>query len=263
MDPDAWIAALRDMYPRHGRALTAGKERQLQSVVPSSTSNTPDRALSEQIGLPDPTGRIPADAHGTAQELDDVIRREFYVKIPTGATFGPAPLDPMVADAIVKHEHTHKAFCSLLQTFSSFKAEVDDLFPTYHDMILALVLKGILLEFQGCFFPTPGPSRIPYRKRVAAQQYFFATYAATFDKTDWFENNPVLAELRAEEAVWPAFAWGVIAAIVMWFVPFAKWWGTVLFWIAAVLFVLALMDVFRKLWPKAVGKERIDNWDRL
>ena len=266
MTPDQWIDELRYIYSSHGANLSTDKSQILLNQIPANNEANDTFAQSlTRIGIGSLESRIPEEQIGICEELIELLHREFFRRISNGETFGDVTRlgekqRTWLQTSSQKYGDSHRSFFHVIRTLLTFYREVDDVFPAHYDFVISQVLHSFRLEMKGCFFPAPGPYRIPFKQRVQRQRALFDQYAPNFDQDDFFKHNPVLNRLKAEETKLPSIVILVVSLVVAFFVPQQQWWGKIFFWVLMGIILLCLSDLFTFIRRLIFGKraDRID-----
>lgn len=279
MTPDQWIDELRDIYTSHGASLSPEKSQILLDHIPGSDElkdrlaqssarlsfSALDAALKDPNSLAQKLERLgreivmPDGAIEVSNELMGILHGEFFRRIDNSGTFGDVTrlsekLGAWLQTSVQKYGNSHRSFLNVIRTLFTFYREVDDLLPDHYDLVLTQVLHNFRLEMKGCFFPAPGPYRIPFKQRVQAQRALFNQYAPDFDQENFFKYNPVLNRLKAGKSKLPSIVILVVCLVVAFFVPQQHWWGKIGFWVLMGIVLLCLCDLFRFIRRLIFGK---------
>ncbi len=267
MNLHEWCALLSQAYKVHGSVFSDEKrgislEKIEVPTLPSQEEIAKIKTLSPKeidpskchelymnlvhIGSISLLRNIRRECLQTCEELSDILLREFFRKVCNSESFGDESRikKRFNISFFENYKVSSGPFYDIARTYWTFKLEMEDLFPEQYDIILSQILKSIDFEIAGLFFPTPGPSKIPFKERIKAQEKTLATYAPDFDRDNFFKNNPVLDKLKVDdEAKWPGVTLIIIFAVIAWFAPQDVWWGKILFYILMGMIVLCLCGI--------------------
>lgn len=172
-----WITCISEAYRAIGKAfLPQTKETLLQelSSVPIEIENESQNEFIE--------------------ETREVITCYFFRKAALGETFGPVNRVREKFGSSVEENYgiSGGPFIDMAKTYWTYKIEVQDLFPKYHELLLAQILLIVERDIASVFFPTPGPTVIWVRQRREMQRQLLEQYAPEIDIGAFFGNNPIL-----------------------------------------------------------------------
>jgi len=199
---------------------------------------------------------IPEQYLTACEEFREILYKEFFKRVSNRYGFGEETRikERFKMTLPENYRIPEGPFIDMAHTYWTFKLEVDDLFPQYHNIILAQLLKSVEFEIGSLFFPTPGPDKPPIEQRVKTQEMILETYAPNFNRKAFFESNPILNNLKDKEVKWPGFVYILIFSIIAWFVPQDVWWGKILFYILMGLIVICLYGVSKTIKTWIFGK---------
>lgn len=139
-----------------------------------------------------------AEFQDEIEETIQVLTRYFFRKIIHGETFGPTSrLEKRFGNTLEKnYEITKGPFINLAKTYWTYDVEVHDLFPQYHNLMLAQILLRVERDIGSVFFPFPGEVVIWVRQRKQQQRQLLQQYAPEINIDAFLENNPILGTSR-------------------------------------------------------------------
>lgn len=241
MNADNWSRLLIDASARQGRNLDPELQQVLLDKITYAAPNDTAHASLYHIGIIPLLDRCSQPQKRCAETLAEVLRRDFFWRVENQQLFGEESRISRDVQAIIsQHSATHAEFCSLWRTFESFREEVEDVFPSEHNLVAAQIVKSVLTEIQGVFFPTPGPYQIPIKERLAAQRAILQEYASGIDAETLVTTSPINTALKARQSRITPIVILAAAAITAVLVPRESWWGTIVFWTACVVTVLCV-----------------------
>ena len=146
MNIEQWSQLVTSVFKEKGTQISSGKENFLLSILPETTTIAQKKIISETI---------------------DVMWEFFFKKASHGKTFGSlSRINERFGNTIEENYGLSRGpFINMTKTYWTYKLEVDDLYPNYHHLVLSKILKGIEEDIASLFFPTPGPMKIPVKKK--------------------------------------------------------------------------------------------------
>ena len=153
-------------------------------------------------------------------EALDVMTRFFFKRASTGETFGALGRFENLFGRSIEENYGLPSgpFINMAKTYWTFRFEVDDISPKDHDLALSKILRTLESTIAGLFFPTPGPIKIPTRKRRKDQREVLQEYAPQIDIDSFLGNNPILgASLQDKKSFRRAYQKrDFLFALVLW-----------------------------------------------
>jgi len=196
MDVNQWIMCFSKAYDATGKAfLPRTKETLSQQLSLDSINNFKVYKVLFQSGtLPEPVEIEDESQNEVIEEAGEVITRCFFRKAALGETFGPINRVSEKFGSSIEENYglSRGTFINMAKTYWTYKIEVQDLFPKYHNLLLAQVLLKVERDIASVFFPTPGPTVIWVRQRREMQRQLLKQYASEIDIDAFLENNPIL-----------------------------------------------------------------------
>lgn len=172
MNINQWISCISEAYEINGEAFSHRIKEMLLSKL-----SVDDLSQNEVI-----------------EKTGEVITHYFFRKSASGETFGPiSRIKEKFGNSVEENYGLSSGpFINMAKTYWTFKIEVQDLFPKYHNLILAEVLLKVEGDIASVFFPTPGPAVIWVRQRRETQRQLLKHYTPEIYINDFLENNPIL-----------------------------------------------------------------------
>ena len=195
MNVNEWVWCVSEAYGMTGKRFSAGTRRALlEKVSMENVYADPETRADIEGGL---ISAVPPgiELQGEAAETEEVMRRYFFRKATYGETFGLiSRVEQKFSRVTIEENYQLRSgpFINLAKTYWTFKMEVRDLFPDYHDLVLAQVLAKVEGDIASVFFPTPGPAVIWVRQRRQQQRQLLEEYAPEIDIEAFLKNNPIL-----------------------------------------------------------------------
>lgn len=194
MNVNEWVWCVSEAYGMTGNRFSAGTRRALlEKVSMENVYADPETRADIEGGV---ISAVPpgVELQGEAAETEEVMRRYFFRKATYGETFGLISRVEQFPRASIEENYQLRngPFINLAKTYWTFKMEVCDLFPDYHDLVLAQVLTRVEGDIASVFFPTPGPVVIWVRQRRQQQRQLLERYAPEIDIEAFLKNNPIL-----------------------------------------------------------------------
>ena len=120
--------------------------------------------------------------------------RYFWRNVIDGATFGDVARVKEKFGKTLEENYglSSGPFLDLAHTYWTYKIEVQDLVPEYHDKWISQALQAVEINIAEVFFPTPGPIVIPAKQRRQAQREYLKEFAPTFDIERFLAESPIL-----------------------------------------------------------------------
>ncbi|MBN2376655.1 MAG: hypothetical protein JXD22_09645 [Sedimentisphaerales bacterium] len=260
MNPNQWINTTENICETYGKILSESEKQILLKKI--DVPSYPKQSDNIMVRM----GNIPLEdnvmmAHESFfSELYDILTKAFFEKVLNKDAFGDeAKVNEIFGKTLQENYGVYNGpFLDLARTYWTFKIEVMELFAPHSDkfnLVISQFLISYIMEIGGCFFPTPGPFKYPYKDRIRAQEMYFEIYAPNFDKKTYFKNNPVLNKLKSEEAKWPGIVYILIFLVIAWFIPQNVWWGKILFYILMGLIVISLCCISDTIKTLIFGKK--------
>jgi hypothetical protein len=173
MNVDQWILEISRAYQSAGLAFPQTKKTSLIEYLAEKSAETPKKVIVEAL---------------------DVMTRYLFKKASTGETFGNLSRIKERFGRSLEENYglSGGPFMNMAKTYWTYKLEVGDLFPEYHNLGLSQMLLELETNIAGLFFPTSGPGTIPVNKRREAQKQILQEYAPEIDIDAFLGNNPIL-----------------------------------------------------------------------
>ena len=129
-----------------------------------------------------------------AVHVTNAMGRYFWRKVIDGATFGDVARVKEKFGKTLEENYglSSGPFLDLAHTYWTYKTEVQDLFPEYHNKWISQALQAVEINIAQLFFPTPGPIAIPAKQRRQAQREYLKEFAPAFDIERFLAENPIL-----------------------------------------------------------------------
>jgi len=200
MNIDQWILCISEAYEITGKVFSPHRREMLLGKVSVDDFNKDkiDKGLFEYGVLSEPFERQGESQNDVIEETREVITRYFFRKAALEETFGPINrVKEKFGDSVEKNYGLSSGpFINVAKTYWTYKIEVQDLFPKYHNLVLSQVLLKVEGDIASVFFPTPGPAVIWVRQRREMQRQLLEQYAPEIDVDAFLENNPILGTLE-------------------------------------------------------------------
>lgn len=125
--------------------------------------------------------------------LEHILTKYFFIKVFLGEPFGATERIKKEFGKSLEEKYGLQtgAFLNMAKTYWTYRLEVDDLFPNYHNLVLTRILKNIETNISGLFFPTPGIIEIPLKQRMEAQRQLLNKLAPQIDVEQFLADNPM------------------------------------------------------------------------
>jgi len=196
MNVNQWISCISEAYEITGKVFSLRKKAILLGKLPVDDINKDevDKGIFEYGVLPKPFRVQDESQNNVIEETTEVITRYFFRKFTLGETFGLiSRIKEEVRDSVEENYGLSSGlFINMAKTYWTYKIEVKDLFPKYHNLVLSQVLLKVEGEIASVFFPSPGPVVIWVRQRREMQRQLLEYYAPGIDIDAFLENNPIL-----------------------------------------------------------------------
>lgn len=173
MDADQWVLEISKAYQSIGLAFPSTKKTSLLKKLSEKSTKAQKEVIEEAL---------------------DVMTRYFFKKASSGETFGHLSRIKEQFGRSLEENYglTSGPFLDMAKTYWTYKLEVQDLFPEYHNLGLSQILLKLETTIASLFFPTPGPVIIPASERKEAQRQILQEYAPTIDIERFLSENPIL-----------------------------------------------------------------------
>jgi len=213
MNIDQWISCILEAYKMTGGTFSPRKKEMLLGKLPEDTFNIDeDTRYAFEHGL-FAKGFVAQDKslNDIIEEITELVTCYFFKKVVLRETFGPiTKVEQKFGNSLeANYNILNCPFIDMAKTYWTYKLEVEDLFPKYHNLVLSQVLLQIEKDIASVFFPAPGPSIIWVRQRREKQRQLLEQYASGIDISAFLENNPILgtskgriAETVFNEKIW-------------------------------------------------------------
>jgi hypothetical protein len=184
----------------------------LGELLQDSPNTDQATRLGIQAGvIPKPFEIQDESLNNVIDETKELVTRYFFKKVALGETFGS------ITRVKQKFGHSLEAnydissgpFIDMAKTYWTYQLEVRDLFPKYHDLVLAQVLVQVEGRIGSVFFPHPGPIIHWVRGRRETQRELLEEYAPEMDVNAFLDTNPFLgtSKGRIAKAVFNEKVW--------------------------------------------------------
>jgi hypothetical protein len=213
MNIEQWISCISEAYEMVGETLSPRKKEMLLGELPEDSPNI-DQATRHGIEagvITKPFEIQDESLNDVVDETKELITRYFFKKVPLGETFGSITrVEQKFAHSLeANYDISAGPFIDMAKTYWTYQLEVKDLFPEYHNLVLAQVLLQVNYDIGGLFFPFPGPIILWVRGRRETQRELLEKYIPGMDIGAFLANNPILgtSEGRIAEAVFNERVW--------------------------------------------------------
>jgi len=176
MNIDQWIHQVSEAYQSVGLPFSSNKKALLLAEFSEESTQEQKEIVVEAL---------------------DVMIRFFFRKASRGETFGSlSRIKERFGQSLEENYGMSSGpFINMAKTYWTYKLEVGDLFPEYHNLALSQVLGKLEMDIVSVFFPTPGPMKIPVSQRRESQRQLLQEFAPEIDIERFLSDNPIL---RAE-----------------------------------------------------------------
>lgn len=164
MNINQWISCISEAYEITGKAFSSRKKEVLleKLSVDDFNKDEVDKGLFEYGVLSKPFELQDESQNDVIEETEEIITRYFFRKAALGETFGSINRIKEKFGNSVEENYglSSGQFINMAKTYWTYKIEVGELFPKYHNLVLSQVLLKVEVAIAGSFFPTPGPELI-------------------------------------------------------------------------------------------------------
>ncbi|MFX0135599.1 MAG: hypothetical protein ACFFDN_18280 [Candidatus Hodarchaeota archaeon] len=173
MNIEQWFQLVTSIFKEKGTQISSEKENFLLSRLPETTTIAQKEIISETI---------------------NVMTEFFFKRASHGETFGPlSRVKERFGNTIEENYGLSTGpFINMAKTYWTYRLEVADLHPNYHHLVLSKILKGVEEDIASLFFPTPGPMKIPVKKRKEDQRKILEEFVPHIDIDRFLNENPIL-----------------------------------------------------------------------
>ena len=190
MNIEQWIPCIAEAYKEAGETFSPHKKKMLSEELPEDSPNI-DQA--------------------TRLSIMELVIRYFFKKVTLGETFGPITrVEQTFGHSLeANYDISSGPFIDMAKTYWTYQLEVRDLFPKYHDLVLAQVLAEVEGRIGSVFFPFAGPIILWVRGRRETQRELLEEFAPEMDIDAFLDNNPMLgtSKGRIAKAVFNEKVW--------------------------------------------------------
>ncbi len=213
MNIEQWISCISEAYKEAGEAFSPRKKKMLLEELPEDSPSI-DQAtrLSIEAGvIAKPIGIQDESLKDVTDEVKELVIRYFFKKVTLGETFGSiTKVEQKFGHSVESnYDLSSGPFIDMAKTYWTYQLEVRDLFPKYHNLVLAQVLAEVEGRIGSVFFPFPGPIILWLRGRRETQRELLEELAPEMDIDAFLDNNPLLgtSKGRVAKAVFNERVW--------------------------------------------------------
>jgi len=204
MNIEQWISCIAEAYETAGEAFSSRKKEILLEELPEDSPSI-DQAtrLSIEAGIiPKPIEIQDESLNNVIDETKELVIRYFFKKFTLGETFGSiARVEQHFGRSLENnYDISSGPFIDMAKTYWAYQLEVRDLFPKYHNLVLAQVLVEVESRIGSVFFPFPGPIILWVRGRRETQRELLEEFAPEMDIDAFLDNNPLLGTSKGRIA---------------------------------------------------------------
>ena len=194
MNIEQWISCIAEAYETAGEAFSSRKKEILLEELPEDSPSI-DQAtrLSIEAGIiPKPIEIQDESLNNVIDETKELVIRYFFKKFTLGETFGSiARVEQHFGRSLENnYDISSGPFIDMAKTYWAYQLEVRDLFPKYHNLVLAQVLVEVESRIGSVFFPFPGPIILWVRGRRETQRELLEDLAPEIDIDAFLEEYP-------------------------------------------------------------------------
>lgn len=153
--------------------------------------NVEYRPTYSDIALESPR---PPEAKDLGADMMIAVERELWRRVCARETFGDLNRVAQRFGRSLEDNYgvTTGPFLDVAKAYWTFKLEMGDILPKYHDTWIGQALTAVEFRIAQLFFPTPGPISMPKRLRKEAQREYLQNAAPTFEIDRYLKENPML-----------------------------------------------------------------------
>jgi len=194
MNTDQWISELSTAYQSADLPFPPNKRTSLLAALSEMRSEAQKEIIAEAL---------------------DIVTRHFFNKASIGEAFGPVSRIKERFGRSLEENYglSSGPFIGMAKTYWTYKLEVGDLFPQYHNIVLSQMLLDLETTIAGLFFPTPGPATIPVAQRREAQRRTLQQYTPGIDIERFLNESPILRAGSKRGCLTAVIALVVLAAL--------------------------------------------------
>ena len=148
MNIEQWISCIAEAYKTAGEAFSTRKKKMLLEELPEDSSSI-DQAtkLGIEAGvIPKPIEIQDESLNNVIDETKELVTRYFFKKLTLGETFGSIiRVEQEFGHSLeANYDISTGPFIDMAKTYWTYQLEVKDLFPKYHNLVLAQVLLQVI-----------------------------------------------------------------------------------------------------------------------
>ena len=199
MNLDQWLDCIAEAYKKSGKSFSSPIKEILLKKLPETDQNVDiiDRDAMRTGVIWIPFKVEDESQNAVIEDTKELMIQHFFDKFICSETFGPIIKVNNYFGQTVEdnYELVDSPFIDMAKTYWTFKFELKELFPKYHNLILPQILLRVENFIGSIFFPFPGPIILWVRGRREKQKQLLEQYAPEIDIDSFLDNNPLLGTL--------------------------------------------------------------------